>query len=391
MSPRPINRSPDLLRLRQEGYDIIVTVGHLVVRHVPYVTATKEVKIGMLVAPLVLADDVARPPQDHVIKWTGEYPCDRNGVPIEAIRNSNQREDLGHGLIINHTFSAKPNPADPDFYQKVVRYVALITGQAHAVDPTQTARPYRFDDTVKDDSPFTYMDTASSIAGIGAVSQKLEGGKVAIVGVGGTGSYILDLLAKTPVREIHIFDEQPFLQHNAFRSPGAASGEELSQVPSKTDYLAARYSNMHRGIVPHDYALVASNVEELRGFTFVFLCLDQGSSKRAIATFLREMRIPFIDVGMGVELQDTSLGGIVTVTTVTDHKNDHMERRIAFSDAAPNAVYSQNIQIADLNMLNAALAVIKWKKLAGFYRDTKAEHYTAFPIDGNILINEETA
>jgi tRNA A37 threonylcarbamoyladenosine dehydratase len=39
------------------------------------------------------------------------------------------------------------------------------------------------------------------------VTAKLEGKKIAIVGVGCTGSYILDLVAKTPVSEIHMYDD----------------------------------------------------------------------------------------------------------------------------------------------------------------------------------------
>jgi hypothetical protein len=39
--------------------------------------------------------------------------------------------------------------------------------------------------------------------------------------------------------------------------------------------------------------------------------------------------------------------------------------------------------------LNAALAVIRWKKRFGFYRDLKAEHHSQFSIDTNLLINED--
>jgi hypothetical protein len=52
--------------------------------------------------------------------------------------------------------------------------------------------------------------------------------------------------------------------------------------------------------------------------------------------------------------------------------------------------YETNVQVADLNALNAALAVPKWKKIVGFYRDLEVEHYSAFTIDGNHIINEDT-
>jgi hypothetical protein len=61
---------------------------------------------------------------------------------------------------------------------------------------------------------------------------------------------------------------------------------------------------------------------------------------------------------------------------------------VPFSDGDGQNEYALNIQIADLNALNAALAVIKWKKLFGFYVDLDAEHHCSYTIDGNALIND---
>ena len=70
-----------------------------------------------------------------------------------------------------------------------------------------------------EDSVFLYEDTASSHAlDIVAINAKLKPLRIVIVGLGGTGSYVLDFVAKTPVKEIHLFDGDTFLQHNAFRS-----------------------------------------------------------------------------------------------------------------------------------------------------------------------------
>ena len=43
---------------------------------------------------------------------------------------------------------------------------------------------------------------------------------MAVIGLGGTGAYVLDFFVKTPVREIRAFDLDAFHVHNAFRSPG---------------------------------------------------------------------------------------------------------------------------------------------------------------------------
>src|ERR1019366_10702040 len=121
---------------------------------------------------------------------------------------------------------------------------------------------------------------------------------------------------------------------------------------------------------------------------FVFLCMDKGEAKKLIVGKLEEWGVPFIDVGMGVELTDDALGGIVRVTTSTVEKREHVREksRIPFSDGDGNDEYSRNIQIADLNALNAALAVIKWKKLLGFYYDPDHEHHSTYALSGNRLI-----
>jgi hypothetical protein len=43
----------------------------------------------------------------------------------------------------------------------------------------------------------------------------------------------------------------------------------------------------------------------------------------------------------------------------------------------------------ELNALNAVIAVIKWKKLFGFYADDGNEHFSVFVIAGNETINED--
>ena len=237
---------------------------------------------------------------------------------------------------------------------------------------------------------FNYLDTAATKAGIVAANHKLEGPKIAIVGTGGTGGYLLDFIAKTPVAEIHLFDHDVFLNHNAFRCPGAPSLEDLSKKQPKVDYLASVYLRMRKRIIPHNYCVDETTIDQLREMSFVFICIDKGSGKRLIVERLQEWGIPFIDVGMGIQLgEENTLGGIVTVTTCTAKKGDHVASRTAFSDGEAANDYSQNVQISELNALNAALAVIKWKKLCGYFDDVTREHYCAYTIRSNQLISED--
>ena len=393
MSHLLINRSPDLKRLQDEGYDVDVRSGYLLLTGVPYVNSRREVNRGALIAKLVLAGDATARPDDHVAFFAGEYPCRADGSEIAQIKHSSGERTLAEGVVIQHSFSAKPKPGDsyPDYYEKMATYAAILSGPAQQIDPS--ARPQSFPvirpEPHKRETPFNYIDTASSRAEIDVITAKLKLTRVAIVGLGGTGSYVLDLVAKTPVWEIHLYDGDIYLQHNAFRSPGAPSIEDLVQRMPKATWFRSIYAKMHSGIVEHSVFLDDTNVDELRRMEFVFLCIDSGESKKLIVEALEEFGIPFVDVGMGIQASNGSLGGIVRVTTSTQQKRDQFRNRVSFGDDAHNNEYNRNIQIADMNALNASLAVIRWKKLFGFYRDMKSEHHSQFHIDTGRLLNED--
>jgi hypothetical protein len=271
MSPRQIDRSPDLRHLRDDGFDVRIRVGYLVVGEVPYVVPGGGVSRGVLVDKLQLTlDETTSSPADHTMRWAGESPCDRYGQPLALFRQSLNPLQIDDELTTTHMFSAKPATQDPDYYEKFTRYLRLIAAHAEAVDPTVTPATFPVVKSDDEDSVFVYTDTASSRAGITALNDKLRAHCIAIVGVGGTGSYILDSLAKTEVREIHLFDGDTFLLHNAYRSPGVPTGDQLHAKPLKVTYHQERYSSFRRGIVPHPVYLTAANLEELNGMTFVF-------------------------------------------------------------------------------------------------------------------------
>ncbi len=389
------SRNPDLARLVQDGYELAILHNHLVITGVPYVNSKGEIRLGTLVSDMgsISGDVTASPVQPHTAMWAGEYPCDSSGKPLEKLRHTSADQALGPSLMVNHSFSNKPSDGYRDYHHKMSTYVAMIERHAQAIDRTVTARTHRFIESDDPNSPFHYPDTASGRIGITNVMRKLELARVGIFGVGGTGSYVLDLVAKTPVREIAIFDGDTFLQHNAFRAPGAPSADQLRELPAKVDYLAGIYSRMHRGIVPHAFAIAEDTIDKIGPLDFAFICMDPGTPKRLLVEYLERNGIPFVDVGMGIELIDDALTGLVRVTTSSPEKRDHIQQpgRISFKDGGKDNIYAKNIQIADLNALNAALAVIRWKKHFGFYADLGHEHHANFALNGNVIVNEDKA
>ncbi len=73
------------------------------------------------------------------------------------------------------------------------------------------------------------------------------------------------------------------------------------------------YGAMRCGIVPHHGFLYAASVTALADVTFAFVCMDAGSAKRVAVKRLEAIGASFVDVGMGLELDGGSLGGILRV------------------------------------------------------------------------------
>lgn len=395
MSTRPTVRNPSVLRLIEEGFEIEITHQHLLVRSIPYINQAGELKRGILACSYVEMADQDTTPSDHTMWFHGELPHMASLQPMNHVVNNSNQQLLFDQFIGHHYLSNKANgQAFQNYYDKVVHYHTLFVGQARVIDPNADGRTGVVHPQRDEFSVFKYPETASSKAGITALTQRLEVDRIAIVGIGGTGSYILDLLAKTPIREIHLFDADDFEPHNAFRAPGAASFEELQLRPKKVDYFSQAYGPMRYGIVPHPYHLDESNVYELSGFSFVFVAVDNGSARRAITDFLTKADIPFVDVGMGIIRTEgingkTSLAGTCRVTLATTSKRDHLAQRLDLQEDDADVLYRSNIQVADLNAINAALAVLRWKQFMGFYSDQEQAHNLSFSLALQSLVRNE--
>jgi hypothetical protein len=394
MSTELIARSPDLKRLRDNGYAVEARCGFLIVRSVPYVTPTVTLARGVLVTDLALNEDVTQTPKDHQVWFLGEQPCNVDGSPIAALGAQTCVQTLADDVAVNYRFSAKRPEGYSDYYAKITQYVEILSHPARALavgDATVSAQTFAPIETREEESVFLYTDSASSRAGIAHATEKFVGKRIAIVGMGGTGSYVLDQAAKTPVAEIHLFDGDDFLQHNAFRAPGAASLDDLRAKRSKVQYYADLYGKMRRGIIPHPVFIDAATVEQLAGFDFVFVSVDRAVARKLISDFMHVHGIPFIDAGMELELIDEQacLVGTCRVTLSTPDKHDHFTRHVSLGGDAADDLYATNVQVADMNGLNAMLAVIKWKKFCGFYQDCYREHQSVYVINAHQLTRDE--
>ena len=377
----------DIDRLLKKGYALAIDNNHLVVRDIPYLDNNGNLQIGAIVSIVNFISQNKMGMKDHQIFFCGSHPHELNGKPIRNLGGGATSVHLtSKDLVVQRSFSNKPPSGKfKDWFEKIENYVTIISGPA--IDKFDT-NPYTFrvaDENTK--SVFNFRDTLTSRAGIGELSAKLEEDTIAIIGLGGTGSYLLDFLVKTPVKEIKGFDGDWYHVHNAFRSPGKLNEEELGK--RKTEVYKNRYQNFRDSVNIYPNYITCDSEDHLSGVTFVFVCVDSGDSRREIFDLLVKLKIPFIDVGMGLDKDTGLISGILRTTYFpVESAQSIMDKRLTPISDIPDDVYKSNIQISELNALNACIAVIKYKQIRGFYLDDNSYFHMLFNVDGVNLVGE---
>lgn len=241
--------------------------------------------------------------------------------------------------------------------------------------------------------PFKIPNTFEARAAIGPVQNRIRDQRIAIIGLGGTGAYVLDLIAKTPVVEIHLLDFDNLDWHNFMRAPGVPSAEEIGSQREepllKVGYYCSKYAPLREGIHPH--ATRVDSLSKLAQFLsahpidFAFVCIDQAADadsprQDAVYMALSEAGVPFIDSGVSITLDDHAIRGAVTTSAYSDGS-------LAWKEAIPNARVEgdapgyRNVQLPEVNALAASLAVMEWRRRTGQYRSESTSFLHKFRLE----------
>lgn len=372
MQANPIAPNPDLQRLVDDGFHVSLEGQHLVIHRVPYVAKDRTVAYCSLISTYYEHEVAAGQITDHTVFVVGEIPYRDDGMSLEAAMVANTSKEIHAGRLVRCQLSYKSEPLSAmlaNYYSKMSHYVRKLGSYVEAIDTSANVRGIGSFTARAVPSVFHFPNGSSARAGLEAYEQKLELQKVAIVGLGGTGSFLLDGLAKTPVKEIHLYDHDILEPHNAFRFPGALPMDIVFGRRKKTDVLADIYGQFRSGVMSHPERITEANLHELEHCQFVFIAVDHGPSRGLIARFLVARGIPFIDVGIGIDkIADAlKLHARARVTLITP-STAHLIDTLPVADDADEAVYG-NIQLSELNALNANLALIRYKQHLQFFTD----------------------
>ena len=381
MSHSLISRNEDLAALVNDGYRISIIGGYLVVRGIPYVTELGAIDTADMVSALELSgENTVSPLTQHTVWWTGQMPhyADRSSMQDSLCCSVWPTGfQLGDGLTAFSRWSMKlrghgTHRAYADHKEKIDTYVGEVGGQADALFPGSLAiAKSQSQADLQLQSRFKYLDMNAFRSGMRGIEQTISDDVVAVIGLGGSGSYLVDILAKTNIRELHLYDDDVLSYHNAFRLPGAAQASELTGQVKKVHWLKNQYASVRaEGIHAHDKEVSGETMAELGRYTMVFIAVDRLDVRRAIQAQCTALGVPHIALGLGVEVEgeaNDQLGGMVKVEVM------HAPRSLGAGDwqgylaqADADDMYG-NIQTAELNMLSAALAIVEWKAMRGFY------------------------
>lgn len=384
-----VNHNVDIRRLVEKGYAVAFDDNnYLVVRDIPYLDADRKLQWGAIVSKFVDKGKNRIGLHDHQILFAGSVPYGLEGKPVPQLAGGSTSLALSEAskdVVVQRSFSNKPQPARDyvDFFEKIENYVNQISGPAihlHGANPLTR----RFIEGGNSSSPFKFRDTMTSLAELGDLAAKFKDDVVAVIGLGGTGAFVLDFLVKTPVKEIRGFDSDRYYIHNAYRSPGKLEEEEVGML--KNAVYQGRYDNFRMGLKIKQKFIDASCMEEVDGVTFAFVCVDNGPSRAGIFDLLIAKKIPFIDVGMGLNRAEGALDGMLRTTYYSAERGQKtLDENWAQLADKKDDIYRTNIQIGELNALNACLAVIKFKRLRGFYLEAVPYYHLLFEL-GNLKL-----
>ncbi|HEY1631871.1 MAG TPA: ThiF family adenylyltransferase [Rhizomicrobium sp.] len=359
-----VSHNPFIRDLDETGYHVDFVGGYLVIYGLPYLDQNGELKHGDWMSKPDLNGPVIDPPKNHQAWWRGSRPHDQSKRQL-LLGGGEDHVTVEQGLVSDFSFSFKlledgEKRNYRSFEEKVQTYLDAITGPAMAAFPDATPLRGIEVKAAAQGTPLRFPDTMSANYNINDISFLLRGKKIAIIGLGGTGSYILDFVARTHIERIALFDDDKVHVHTIFRIPGFIPGAIGSL---KVDALNRHYSQWHKGIEAFPERITLENIERLSAFDFVFVSVDDGPSRGQIVDWLSAKGIPYVDCGMGLTRSLVGLSGLVRITGTNRaaYEENRGSGRLPIENAKADE-YRKRAQITEFNALNAALSVIRFKQ-----------------------------
>ena len=341
----------------------------------------RDLEIGVLGVPCFVAPNVAGECQIWVgtalnsdeLKATHDWQqgalhtANIRGLPNGKVYDRSGTE-LTAGVIGQSdsrlVLSIKLNDRDyEDAWEALNNYVtqvyALFLGRS--ASPKEAAqRPYTFD-VLGDQLP-------EAVEWRSLLAQE----RVTIVGLGGVGAWIADLVVKADPREVHSWDYDCIEPKNILRMPGGSDPNVWIDRP-KAEWFQETYSIIHKNVHGHNARVLPENVREVvEKTTFAFVAMDDADDRMMVCDTLANVGIPFVVVGLSLVRKEKRVK--VSMRIVTAHVGVSSWRVAVPQVGQAGQDDYGSLDLPDVYSMAAGWAIQSWRKMRGqFWQETREE------------------
>ena len=314
------------------------------------------------------------------LEWQGPYDYVAN---VQGLRKGRVYDragaEIGNAIKSDEkswcTLSMKRDVGEyEDAWQALRTYVNAIYAGFTTSDTQSTRRverPYTFD--IIGDKSRSEVEWLDLVAGE----------RIAIVGLGGVGSWIADLVTKSDVYELHAWDDDVIEPRNIIRMPGAVDPQWLGK--HKAEWFQQTYSSIHRRVRGSRVRVTKDNVQEVvTDTTFAFVAVDDDESRLMVCDAMFSARIPFVSVGLSLARRDTQATASVRVVTAHAHR-ESWRGAIPRVGQAGQDDYAR-LELPDISAMAAGWAIQSWRKMRGQIPQSQPEECMVYHAEDHSIV-----
>lgn len=174
---------------------------------------------------------------------------------------------------------------------------------------------------------------------------------VAVIGAGGLGGHVIELLSRQGVGHLVIIDGDSFSRHNLNRQILAT---ELTLGMNKAEVAAARVADINPDVQVRAYPMMldsANALDFLSGINVIVDALDSISNRRMLLRIAQELRIPLVHAAIAgftgqvstVMPEDQGIATLFEKATPSDRGVEVLLGNPATTPAVAAALQSQEV------------------------------------------------
>jgi molybdopterin-synthase adenylyltransferase len=222
-------------------------------------------------------------------------------------------DDEGEKQLMGFLQQRVPNAAHAAMLVTPEVTIARRLGLGRALDVIAVGPEVTW--STKSEHEFSNARYDRQIRAFGATGQSvLKSLRVGIVGLGGTGSIVLQELAHLGVADFLLLDPDVLEESNLNRLVGGASSDIGSPKVGVAKNLARRINPDVSVDARQESVLKVRTLRALADTDFVFCCTDSHGSRAALNQFAYQYLVPMIDMGVVIAVAEENVTNVAART-----------------------------------------------------------------------------